>query len=531
MSLILQIVNASPSLPEAAKRKVFENTNGSIGRLAGNDWVLPDPNCYVSGRHARIHFDDGQYLLEDISSNGVFINARDSLLGRGQLHRLKTGDRIYIDSYEISVSIAPSAVQASSSVPASDSNAADRLRDPFEPAADPWRADPLVQFARKGASAETPGAPQRSLQSHPLPVAAPAHGGERDPLMLLGLQPVNAAKPSSIPSAAQLAQQPVISDFLAPAAIAAAGGTAQEHRNASRTDVLADYDPLADDSRFKHPKGHRQDKPVKLAAASRDLSQCAVIKEPAAGNDSGENALGDPVPTQPRSGPAVQDTSAGAIQGSEALSAFLQGAGLADMHVTRELTQTCGRLLRAMLGGAMQVLRAREKFKDAFRILATRLESKDNNPIKFAGSVEDAMRALLVSRRGGSYKAPEAAVQEVFQDLCNHQIAILTGMQRAFDSMLDELDPKKIEAAFERQPMKSSLVPMLAKSQYWERFCEQHAQWTLDRKDCFQRLFANEFMKSYEQQLKLLKQAQKQDTGNQDAGKHDEASTAPPRSG
>ena len=47
---------------------------GTIGRSADNDWVLPDPQRYVSAHHARVHFRDGHFYLQDVSTNGVFVN-------------------------------------------------------------------------------------------------------------------------------------------------------------------------------------------------------------------------------------------------------------------------------------------------------------------------------------------------------------------------------------------------------------------------------------------------------------------------
>ena len=69
--------------PEAAKlggtsRKVFNARGGTIGRVATNDWVLPDG--YVSSRHARIQYQDDTYYLIDESKNGVCINSPDNHL-------------------------------------------------------------------------------------------------------------------------------------------------------------------------------------------------------------------------------------------------------------------------------------------------------------------------------------------------------------------------------------------------------------------------------------------------------------------
>src|SRR4030095_12735440 len=48
---------------------VFGVSGGSIGRSSENDWVLPDDMRYVSGRHARIVYHKGLYMLQDTSSN------------------------------------------------------------------------------------------------------------------------------------------------------------------------------------------------------------------------------------------------------------------------------------------------------------------------------------------------------------------------------------------------------------------------------------------------------------------------------
>src|SRR6478735_6511322 len=84
---------------------VFGVSGGSIGRSAENDWVLPDDMRYVSGRHARIVFHNGRYLLQDTSSNGTYVNDNDRPLGNQNPHELKTGDVIRIGEYHVQVQI------------------------------------------------------------------------------------------------------------------------------------------------------------------------------------------------------------------------------------------------------------------------------------------------------------------------------------------------------------------------------------------------------------------------------------------
>src|SRR5256884_4117502 len=53
---------------------IFSVEGGTIGRSADNDWVLPDPLRYVSAHHARVQFREGHFYLQDVSTNGVYIN-------------------------------------------------------------------------------------------------------------------------------------------------------------------------------------------------------------------------------------------------------------------------------------------------------------------------------------------------------------------------------------------------------------------------------------------------------------------------
>lgn len=99
--LLLEIVKPETAAP--SERKQFSEAGGTIGRLPDSDWVVADP--YISGRHARIHYRDGQYLLEDLSTNGVFVNSRGNRLAKGQQYVLRHGDRVFLDRLEIKTAI------------------------------------------------------------------------------------------------------------------------------------------------------------------------------------------------------------------------------------------------------------------------------------------------------------------------------------------------------------------------------------------------------------------------------------------
>jgi type VI secretion system protein len=84
---------------------VFGVGGGGIGRAHDNDWVLPDPQRYLSAHHARVQFRDGAYYLLDTSTNGVYVNEGTAPIGRRVPYALRDGDRLRMGDYELTVSI------------------------------------------------------------------------------------------------------------------------------------------------------------------------------------------------------------------------------------------------------------------------------------------------------------------------------------------------------------------------------------------------------------------------------------------
>jgi type VI secretion system FHA domain protein len=107
MSLRLRVV--SDHRRQLAERHtiVFGTSGGSIGRSSENDWVLPDPVRYVSAHHARVQYRDGHFYLEDLSTNGVFVNDRPEALSKlgSSGYRLKNGDVLRVGDYQIVVAL------------------------------------------------------------------------------------------------------------------------------------------------------------------------------------------------------------------------------------------------------------------------------------------------------------------------------------------------------------------------------------------------------------------------------------------
>ena len=86
----------------------------------------------------------------------------------------------------------------------------------------------------------------------------------------------------------------------------------------------------------------------------------------------------------------------------------------------------------------------------------TQFRAADNNPLKFSANVDDALHNLLV-KRNAAYLEPVEAFEDAFDDLRDHQMAMLAGMRVAFEAMLGEFNP---DAAAEgiRSPAQTQLA-------------------------------------------------------------------------
>ena len=105
MTLKLEIVSEHREIVGDDAVREFGEAGGTIGRSLQNDWILPDPDRYISGKHATIDFQAGAYYLADTSSNGVFVNGDCEPLGKGNPRRLFNGDVIRFGDFVINVSI------------------------------------------------------------------------------------------------------------------------------------------------------------------------------------------------------------------------------------------------------------------------------------------------------------------------------------------------------------------------------------------------------------------------------------------
>ena len=423
MILTLQVVGERAKQMGNASRKVFKSIGGTIGRLADNDWVFADP--YVSGRHALIRYVNGKYFIEDTSTNGVFINSPENRLQRAQPHPLKHGDRLFIDAYEIEVTI-------------EKDPAAKAQRDPFDPNA--------------------LAAPGRPLAPH-----------EDDRTASLVMSDID-----------DLDDSPDLDEFEDEGA-----ANATEWFGAS--EVRAKPQAAA-------PSAPRA--PAPSAASAPPAPSSAAISRPAT----------RPAATaQPAARAAIaQSSTRESLSSDDGLETLLNAAGIEGVAPSSELAQVLGDVLRNCVAGVMEVLRARERMKDELRMRGTTFKPINNNPLKFSANVDDAFHNLFV-KHNAAYLAPADAVDDAFRDVRDHQAALLIAMRLAFEALLAQFDPVRLQEEFDRQLKKGSILGVPAKLRYWDLYRERYGEMVKDADASFRQLFGEEFAKAYEEQLARLR--------------------------
>jgi type VI secretion system FHA domain protein len=101
MALRLSIIRGDVEDSGNRSRWTFGVNGGRIGRAPDNDWVLVDPERFLSSHHAEVEHRTGEWWIADTSTNGTFINGSTRPLGRGGRHRIADGDRIRVGSLEL----------------------------------------------------------------------------------------------------------------------------------------------------------------------------------------------------------------------------------------------------------------------------------------------------------------------------------------------------------------------------------------------------------------------------------------------
>jgi len=352
----------------------FKACGGTIGRNEDNDWILPDPKNYVSGRHALIDFQAGAYYLIDTSRNGVYVNGADEPVGRGHPQRLFDGDRLRIGEFDLLIEL---------------------IEDDLDLMDD----------------------------------------GMRDSVIRAQLVPED----DSIEMA------------------------------------LVDEDKMVEDEALaRHLQGE---------GASQLSERIALAKL-----------------TDPKSSKFIAEDKAAGV--------LLEAAGLkpGDLAgtVPSEVLQTAGLLLRGFVCGLTELIQERTRLKETFRLPQTLIQGKQNNPLKFSPTTEDALKYLL-GNHTESYLSAVEAIEVTFREIQQHERAVPKAMLLALKEFLERFDPDELRSQFDQGLKRGPLLSGTNKLKYWELYQECFYVLTQAEEGKAPEAFSSEFARAYEDEVQELK--------------------------
>jgi type VI secretion system FHA domain protein len=200
---------------------------------------------------------------------------------------------------------------------------------------------------------------------------------------------------------------------------------------------------------------------------------------------------------------APPPAAASAVQAQALAAALYAGLELpAPAAPAPQDVKLIGQLLHAALGGVLELLAARHVAKRELGAPGTRLQTRENNALKFSPDVDTALAHLLGPARRG-FIPPLAAVREAFEDLRTHEIAVLAGMRAALEATLERLAPQALEKRMARGGWGPPL-DVWRKAQLWDRYCELHAQLLTEAREQADPTSGRAFLEAYEAQREKL---------------------------
>lgn len=181
-------------------------------------------------------------------------------------------------------------------------------------------------------------------------------------------------------------------------------------------------------------------------------------------------------------------------------AAFCDGAGIslpATQHLTPELMQLIGATLRHAVDGTVQLIGVRTTAKQALRAQVTTIQSKHNNPLKFAPDAATALKQLLGPPVRGFMAAPDA-MQDAMVDLLGHAVGTMAGTQAALQGMLKRFEPQQLEQQLSDGSLLTRLVPTARQAKLWELYLQHHQRISESAREDFHEVFGQAFVKAYE---------------------------------
>lgn len=248
-----------------------------------------------------------------------------------------------------------------------------------------------------------------------------------------------------------------------------------------------------------------------------------LLGTPGGGTSPGLSvAAPSPVPAMPAAAipssaqpPAAANTAAAAplaavppVNADALTRAFMEGAELAPAALPNGLTpehmRIIGGLLRAAIGGAIDMLAARATTKRELQASVTIISVEANNPLKFLPNADAALQQLLGKKMPGFMRA-DVAMRDAFDDLRAHEVGVIAGTRAALEEVLGKFDPARLEQRLAKGSVLESVLPAARKSKLWDQYVALFSQVRREAEDDFQSVFGRAFVDAYEKETQRMK--------------------------
>ena len=472
MALKLRVISDHYKALGKRSSRLFGVTGGRIGRSQDNDWILPDPDRYVSSHHCKVDFKAGQWILEDTSTNGVFINGSDIPASVDGAYTLQDGDRLRLGDYEVLVSIDDRndfAADASGQIPAPP-----RVRNKSNVRTAPKATDndlgeelDLTDLITDSAIAPAPILPP--------PQRAPTTSAPLDLESALALDSDDLKAMAPVPAAPTPAKAPRT-------AFASLLGDSGEHRTVAHG-RKAEAKPEA----AKADDWHMQTRPYDRKALQALTSPAALPRSEKA------------EPERPK-----RLAESGSVESSTGVEAFCRGAGIDPASLPGDtqnvLLTLAGQMLRESVLGLMDGLKGRSDLKSRLRLNQTTIQPGENNPLKFSASVDEAVLKLL-DPHSNRYLGPIEAIRESFADIRTHQTALVGAIQAAVDELMNRIEPGELQERFDRGLKRGPLLGATNKMKYWDLYTEFYQVLNQRSEQGLPTLFSEELARTYAEKV------------------------------
>jgi type VI secretion system FHA domain protein len=562
----LQLKLVSENATDQTSSCRFTHQGGSIGRSNDCDWTLIDTDRYISNKHLAISFQNQNFVLTDVSSNGVFINNAAVPLGKNNEHILKPSDSIDIGKFSIKVEQIESDDNAgylsdSSAVGAdsgllglvmggdavtSNSNASEQLLD--MPETSQYGANRqtddglgLNDILSGSANPEFNSSSTSSESSHynnapssePMPFVPP-----HEPYTPPEAAQHYVANDASIPEDWELSGiMPAISDYKVPKennipdevaspAIqepAIPPTTNVDIQNKSfvpetmqKDNIIEDFMPPEDEKPPLTPSINTElpnepfvpvtmmeDKPQELKAyTSEPIASSPPIEVSNISSDS-SNSHNDLDKKQPN---FSREGSTLKNNDDVFLNTLYNKLGLPKEYISGiepdAFADDIVTILLSTTKGLMSLLNSRTVFKQESRLSLTSVQPRSNNPIKFSIDPVDTLEMLLLKKKKG-YMSAKDSYDEAVEDIQLHQMAFLSGLQATLVGVLGQLDPESIEAQVNENSR--SFMGLNSTTKCWQLYKEKQQVISKSVTENLNGVLSNYFSEAYQAQINSFK--------------------------